>query len=534
MANVQPINPLVDQNQDYLLAQMKAQRAQQLADMLTQEGTQPIQYDQRGAISPLQGLAKLLQAYSGGSMANSAMQQSAAARSMGAALMAKAYGLDNGQSTVQQDSSMPMDATAAVGAGGGQQRPAPQPSPRPGGTSPLNPYGAPPALLMMAAQGDPAAKAQLDTFLKGVELTPEQKNSRDSLIGASTLENLATQNMTPLQKMARALQNSAPGSIMANTMQGGIKHENYIAPAEVKQGNVALNSDNQPIFYNPKTADGVVPRFQTNGGFTGPVSAGALPGYAGANAGIEGAAQGAREANSIKTVTLPDGSSYTDFGGRVAGTRGQSTTDAQIDKSAADVISNAPQIVTQSRQAVTGLENALQILDKVGQSGPGSEKKFNLLGMMNTAGIPVMKDDVNGYQSMQKYLANSLNTAAQGTGASGSDARFESFLHGQPNAENMSPEALKGAIRYVLSQHDAAIARAQVLPQAYGVAKQQNSPNAALNAQQAWANTYNPKVFEFSRMTPTERQQFKSNMSPEQQQKFGQQYNFAHQQGWVQ
>lgn len=339
MANiVQPpaINPITDQNQAYLIAQMKAQRAQQMAQMLTEQGAQPVQYDQRGPVSWTQGLAKMLQAYEGGKMSNNAIQQTADARSMGAQLMGQAYGMPaaagsaaptSGQSAAPAAQPLPAspDGTAPAPAG------APTASPQataaalknwatPGPAAPLNPYGAPPALVMMAAQGDPAAKSQLDAFLKAQELTNEQKNSRDPLIGGSVRGNLATQNMTEIQRLQMARKLLPDGSPQAAQLDDQIAKLNYVAPAEIKQGNVALGRDNQPIFYNPKTADGVVPIFQTQGGVTAPTGARALPGYAAANAGIQGAEQGAKQANTVFTgVQGPDGAPMASYGSALFG-----------------------------------------------------------------------------------------------------------------------------------------------------------------------------------------------------------------------
>ena len=187
---------------------------------------------------------------------------------------------------------------------------------------------------------------------------------------------------------------------------------------------------------------------------------------------------------------------------------GQGTTDQAIAKTGADAIAAAPQIMAQSKSAITGLETALAQVEAGTKSGPGASKVVNALALLNNMGVPLLKGDVDGYQTLQKYLQNSLNVAAQGTSASGSDARFDSFSHGQPNSETMNPTALKGAIRYVLSQHDAAVARASLLPQAYQQAQASGAPNPTVAAQQKWSEAYKPDFFSFNRMSPEDQAAF--------------------------
>ena len=190
-------------------------------------------------------------------------------------------------------------------------------------------------------------------------------------------------------------------------------------------------------------------------------------------------------------------------------------------------------MMAQSKSAITGLESALGQVEAGLKTGPGMAKSVNALALVNNLGIPLMAGDVNGYQTLQKYLQNSLNQAAQGTGASGSDARFESFSHGQPNAETMNPTALRGAIRYVLSQHDAAVARASLLPQAYQQAQQQGAANPALVAQSQWSHSYQPQFFAFNRMSPEDQSAFLKAQGVKAAD-FVKQYNaYSQQTGWV-
>lgn len=583
VAPVSLVNPVTAQIPSFALQTMQAQRQQQLAAALQQQATAPLDYDPRGRASWTQGLAKVLQAGVGGYLGNKSMEQGADLQIKGMAAMAPSYGFGSPQAAAQapgtpspQALGAALDPRASAALAQGAQQgsvgptnanaatmnamlpapPAPQPSAGPAAwqpgtpdmSQPLNPYHAPPMLAWMAAQGDPGAQEQLKTFLANQQMTDAQRNARDPLIGASTIGNVATQNMTPMQKLQAARAQAAPGSPQAQQLDAAISKENYITPIDAKPGTPVLDPLTlQPRFFAPKTADGIGLNFQN------PLApaAYALPGYAGANAGIAGAEQGAKSANTIMPVTGSDGSTVPAWGGpaaRVGGAQlglggaggasgspqpgagqpagpgvapalapqppaavprlGQSTQAQAVQKAGADVLTQAPAQVAQSKSAITGLETALQTLQGVRATGPGTLDANHLNALMNNLGVPIGKNNTENMQSLQKYLANSLAVAAQGTGASGSDARYESFSHGQPNADAMDKVPLEGAIRYVLSQHDANVARGNFIQQASQAAAAKGDPTPVQTAQQQWGQMYQPQYFAFNRMSAPDQQAF--------------------------
>ncbi len=356
--------------------------------------------------------------------------------------------------------------------------------------------------------------------------------------------------------------------------------------AAAKAAEIDRKAGNQ--FANPLTGEsGFVPKIPENANPVGGVAPnGALPGGVVPMPGAlpivarqAGAVKGAQEDASIITVTTPDGSqipvragpaaraggaqvglnggggvpSVTAFPQGMQGMQpsvqpgmlqpavapqpapplqprlGQSIQDKATQEAGAKALAEMPAQLQGVKQAQSGLENALGYIAK---SGPGISKSANVLAVIQNMGIPLMKDDTNGYMTLKKFLENSAAQAASAGGFTGSDARFEQFKAGQPNAETMTPQALKGAIQYVLSQHDAALARGDFLQKF--MAQNQGDPNAMQKAQQAWVNTYTPKVFEFSRMDPQERIKYVQGLDKAGLAKFTQQYNAANQQGWVQ
>ncbi|MFM0245212.1 hypothetical protein [Paraburkholderia sediminicola] len=131
--------------------------------------------------------------------------------------------------------------------------------------------------------------------------------------------------------------------------------------------------------------------------------------------------------------------------------------------------------------AIDGYNRAEQTLLDGVTTGPGSTLGTNIIGRLNTAGIPLLKGDATGFQSLQKYLSNANAQAAAASGYNGSDARFESFSHGQPNTENMNPQALRYAIQYVRGQQ-------------FGVQAKYQAAQSFLNQQ--GGNTVNYPQFE--------------------------------------
>jgi hypothetical protein len=327
-------NPALAMDPNYVANMLRVQRQQQMAQALMQQGLDPISYDPHGRISWTQGANKLLSAYLGGKMGNDAISGQASNIAQGTQMQL-------GQLGAGQPSPAPgpSPSSVALSAGGGPtpanaalaqaltmpgaSSSAPTPAPSngiPGGVSPtsMNPGGLPPMLVLAARNGDPAAMKQVETLLANQTQTPEQRNVRDPIIGSTVQGNLQTQNMTPLQKLQLARRLVPDGSPQAAQIDAAISKENYIAPIDAKPGTPVLDPRTlKPVFFAPKTADGI------NLNFDNPLAptAAAIPGYANANAGIAGAEQGAKQANTIFTgVPGVDGAKPgSGFGGTLFG-----------------------------------------------------------------------------------------------------------------------------------------------------------------------------------------------------------------------
>lgn len=552
-------------------AAIQLQRRQAIADALLAQSQQPLGADIPQGLRVIPklgwqgGLIKLGQALMANKLENDVTSQRAAlAQQQMQQLGGQFYGQGGGQAPAAAPASTYSAAQGAMAQpGSGQQL-----GPTVAAASQIpQDQAAPPAAA--APQGGPMTIPGMDPgvsmrlFMSNPEEywkalaaarapTTEQKNwsaqgvDPRQLAGGTVLAGQRA-GMTDIEKLQDAARRAGPGSPEAAQLQEAISKANYLAPIDAKPGTPLIDPrTGKPTFFAPKTADGIGLNFED------PLhpTAYALPGYSGANAGIAGAEQGARQNNTVFTgVQGPSGAPMSGFGGQMFGgaaggggapaprapaaaaapggapggmpparpavaptaqpqrsgvITGQTPTDAAIGKAGADVIASAPQQVAQSRGTITGLEQALNLVESGIKTGPGTGQSINVLALLNNMHVPLMKGDVDGYQTMQKYLQNSLNGAAAGTSAGGSDARFESFMHGQPNAETMNGPALSSAIRYVLAQHDATVARGNFLGMAYKKAQADGDPNAAQTAQTQWAGVYNPEYFRIGRLAPSE------------------------------
>lgn len=548
------------------------QQRQALANALMQEGMKPTDQSkyQIGGVayhqSPLEGLAKVFQAYTGQKMSQDLAGQQAGLAGQAYASLLNKY--QPGTPSYTPDQVQGAEAAGQPGPGtDGVGPPDPQKyaaallgqSPQ-GGVNPNNPNGIPAELIASYTAG----MVPKEVF----EAQAARYKPTDATVQA------LQGNVDPAAANRAALlkANSDPKWLAMH--QAGFSDEQIyraqIAEA-TKNGEIERKGGNE--FVNGFTgASGIVPKLPENANPVGPVAPnGALPGgvapipgatpivQSNSNASSAGAANG-----QFHMVTLPDGrqvpirgSDIPPVGGVTGNFKGdpqqalaaiqqikdpqeranaiaafeeqvargwsgvqlgQSTADKAGQEAGAKLMNELPAQLQQSKQTVTGLENAYKTIDALGKSGPGVSRTVNALAIVNNLGIPLMQGDTNGYQTLKKFLENSASTAAASNGFTGSDARFEQFKNGQPNAETMNPDALKGAIRYVLSQHDAAIARAQFIQQA--AQANPNDPNAVQKAQQQWSKTYNPRYFEVQRMTPEDQRATVGKMSPQEAQAF--------------
>lgn len=250
--------------------QLANQQQQALAQALMKAGLSPgggTQMAGNVAIrnSPVGNIAKIAQLLSGQNLQQTANQGASDLAARQSAAMLPMFGMG-----------------AAQGQPGGMQGPQGMQG---GGAGPMSVAGAPPASNMLSYMADPAAQ---------MKMVMEQY---------SPLE---------IQKQMRAA-GIDPGSMLGRQIiQQSIAKTNYIAPTEVRPGNLQLSAQTgEPTAYNPKVADGIQPTFSTTNGYTSANGSAPVAGYPDAAATVEkataaGKGAGASE-NAMYPVTMPDG-----------------------------------------------------------------------------------------------------------------------------------------------------------------------------------------------------------------------------------
>ena len=293
----------------------RQQQAIAMGQALLQQGMQPQQGEMVSghyvAPAATQQIARLLQMYVGNKMQTGGNEYMMRTNIGNTKAMLNSF--PGGQPQGQ-----PMPAGGMTNGAPGQPQAAPvQPMQAAGGQPQGNPFSA------TSAAGTPFTR---ENVIQGMILngfspeaakafwartapapTQDQLNSRDQIIGGSVQNNLATQNMTEGQKMIRARQQVPDGSPQAQMLDAAIAKSNYLAPVEVRAGNLSIDPiSHQPFAYVPPVEKGMSPTFSTQGGITTPTGAQQLPGYAGGAADIAGAVKGAESANGIINVTGPN------------------------------------------------------------------------------------------------------------------------------------------------------------------------------------------------------------------------------------
>jgi hypothetical protein len=546
------------------------QQRQALAQKLLEEGLKPIETNNRTVggvgyrVSPVEGLAKMVQAYVGRKGMSDATQEQAglAAQAYAAALKANQPGGGTASYSPDQVSSA-MDSAIPQSPGGGPpspqdiakalggQAPANQPP-----ANPRNPLGMPAELItgyqagmipkevyesqaalykptdatLTARQGgmDPMAanrasfaKANTDPKILAMRqagMNDEQINQAISgeADKARLIEGRAGQSLYSLGGNGQAPQLRAVAPDPGNNMQFGVGQNGQVSaqPVPGSVPNKSAMTGGAGYAGARGTALGGVHNVQTESGATVPVFGDQLPG---AQPGSNGSFRGDPNAVAQQISMIKDPqeranaqAAFEEQMRREGGPLklGQGTAAKAMQEDAGKSIAALPQQVTQTKQTVVGLENALKTLENL-KSGPGVSKTVNALAMVNNMGIPLMAGDTNGYQTLKKFLENAASSAGAATGATRTDAQFEQFRSGQPNAETMNPKALEGAIRYVLSQQDAALHSGNYVLQQAG-----NDPGKFQSARQEWSKQYNPRYFEVQRLAPQEQKAAVQSMSP--------------------
>jgi hypothetical protein len=254
------MNPLLgllspDQQQSY----MQMQQQQMLGQAMLQQGMQPMDAGQSAVggvayrVSPLNGIAKVLNVYLGNKMAMDSMGKQAQ-------LMGQMYG--NAFGTTPQPQPEPQQAPVdAGGMTGDQSGPGVQSMPV------ATPGAAPSGAQLGAAMGGGAAQAAPQTQMPNGALTlpgktPQQSMLLFSMLGPDAYGKMLEAQMAPTAATLAARQGGFD-PMAANQAQ--FRKDTYVAP--LTGTGIMRNPFNpsQPVAFNPEVPAGATPMFDASG-----------------------------------------------------------------------------------------------------------------------------------------------------------------------------------------------------------------------------------------------------------------------------
>ena len=540
-------NPATASDPNYIAKMMQAQRQQKLADALMGPATSNIEYDPKGKISPLQGLSKMLAAALSGYEGNQAMNSQAQLMAQNNQAMRNFVARRNG-GQASQPSNLPNFPNQQPDPSKIGQALMSQGTSATGNTGSLNPFDDDPDLIVSAMNGNWAAQKAYETILQNHRLTDEAKN----LGGPDRpvfLNKFSKEGNSDTQQLINERDRYAQGSPDYSRLQQALTKNTNIPPILAKGGDFIVN---------PTTFDWSQQLPNENGNYMANINGNTptaltVPGQAQNQATAQGIIERAKQQNTfVKDVPGANGaqsgfvgdlSTQAQQGAAPQGAapasnivQGPSISDAGIQKNGGDFIAQLPQHATQAMQVRRSLEGALDALQNT-KTGPGMQTTYKISALLKNMGLDVSPSATENFQTLSKQLNNALSNSAAINGNTGSDARMDQFMHGQPAADTMNKAPLDKAIRYVLSQNDAVVAANDVINKKYIELKQKGDPNAAYNAQQEWLKQYDPKVFEFNRMSEKDQAAFSKSLKqtdPAAYKAFGDKYNQFHANGWVQ
>jgi hypothetical protein len=210
------------------------------------------------------------------------------------------------------------------------------------------------------------------------------------------------------------------------------------------------------------------------------------------------------------------------FGERQAGA---AALDTKLAGGLADAAEGSP-----SRIGILGnLDNAV---DKF-TAGPGADWSMVAKAFVNR-NVPLpagWQFDPKSIASQQEFNKQAMQLAQQqfqSIGGTGTDAKFSSAFETSPN-ETLSTLGNKGIIRLLKGNEDALQAKNSAW-----LRMSEANPNASYRQfSQDFNNHFDPRVFQFKYMSPSDRKEYVQKMDPQEQQRFLYNATVARKQGWI-
>jgi hypothetical protein len=159
-------------------------------------------------------------------------------------------------------------------------------------------------------------------------------------------------------------------------------------------------------------------------------------------------------------------------------------------------------------------DNILNLSRAGVNSGPGSAWQNQVKGYIaNTPFLSSVtngwRDDVSGFQELNKFMYQNAQRNWQAAGGTGTDAQLEAFTHANPN-DRMFPQALQAMAQWGKAGELALQGKTNAMTQW----KNQNGGNVA-NLDQfetTWRKNFDPQLFQLRAMDPQSQSTFVANL----------------------
>lgn len=193
---------------------------------------------------------------------------------------------------------------------------------------------------------------------------------------------------------------------------------------------------------------------------------------------------------------------------------GQATYMQGQAKDAADRHDAVVAAASESPMRINVLDNIIKLSTAGVQTGPGSEWQNAVKGYIaNTPGLGKLfgstQENVGNFQELQKFMYQNALRNWQAAGGTGTDSQLESAAKANPN-DHLFPQALQTIAKWGKAAELAVQGKANAQDQFLQQAGQ--TPKAQIAFENQWRNSFDPKVFQYSLMSPQEKQTFAANV----------------------
>ena len=508
--------------------------------------------------SPLQGLANMLNTYSGGQALTKTLPREYQSAYTG--MLNRAMGQPQPQSFMPSPGSQAMAAGAqqmpnqALPAGaptpasvGGQVSAMAQPGQyNMGGTGPTQ-FNADAASQIPANQPNPLAPTDQD--LARFSGIPAQRVAYMRVTGDPKYQDLAVeyQKLIPANVRLAAMSGQSPQAAAGATL----RKETYVPPITLGRRELIDPFTHQPMGYLPELPEGMTPQYQP--GTANVTGASMLPGVIPGRQAL-GEADAAAKAGYTLTqrynpvtqqMEMVPVSTFTGrgpgaagpgpaaapgparmapgAGGNAAGPPLGTPEFASSTGTAAGTRANQlTSMAAGSPSRINVLDNIINLSNQGIKSGP-SQGFMNMVGGYvtgNAAGaalFPGWKEQVTGGQELNKFLYQNALQTWQAAGGSGTDSQLEAQTHANPN-DKMFPTALRNTSMWLKAGELGLQAKAN----AWDAWQQKNGPTP--QSQQAfenqWRNSFRPNEYLSKVLPATDDKGWKLHYSPSQDKLF--------------